>query len=338
MPRSWWKGRNVLVTGGAGFIGSNLVSRLLTEGAKVRVIDNLERGKPEYLGPHFAAIDFREEDLLHAPAVVRACQDVEVIFHLASKVGGIRVYIEQSGEVFRQNTLIDHNVWNAALMQAVPYYFYASSAHIYPIDLQSTPASPRIREDQAYPAMPELSYGWAKLMGEKLIQFTVEQGCTTRASIARIIGAYGPNQDLNLSTGSAIPVFCRRAIEYPSNAPFVVMGTGKETRSYHYITDTVEAMMRAVEKSQEIPLVGPFNLGSEEQISIAELIQEVITLSGKAIKIDWDTSCQTAIWGQASDCTLAKQLLDGWKPEVPLREGLKLSYHHIEGRLLVAQR
>lgn len=337
MSGSWWKGRSVLVTGGAGFIGSNLVSRLVTEGAKVRVVDNLERGKPEYLGDHLAAIDFRDEDLLYAPVVVRACQDVEVIFHLASKVGGIRVYMEQPGEVFRENTLIDQNVWSAALMQAVPYYFYASSAHIYPIELQSTPASPLIREEQAYPAMPELSYGWAKLMGEKLIEFTVEQGCRTRASIARIIGAYGPNQDLDLSTGSAIPAFCRRAIEYPSNAPFVVMGTGKETRSYHYITDTVEAMMRAVEKSQEMPLVGPFNLGSEEQISIGELVREVIALSGKAIEIDWDTRCQTAIWGQALDCTMASQLLDGWRPEVTLLEGLRMSYHHIEGRL-VAQR
>ncbi len=330
---SWWHGRSVLVTGGAGFIGSHLVERLVREGAKVRVLDNLERGKLEYLGELQKASDFRQEDLCEISVCQRACRNVEVVFHLASKVGGIRYYLEQRGEVFRQNTLIDHNVWSAAVEQGVPYFFYASSAHIYPIDLQSTPDAPLIREELAYPANPELSYGWAKLMGEMLIQFTVAQGCATRASIARIIGAYGPNQDLDLATGSAIPVFCRRAIEFPARAPFVVMGTGKETRSYHFVSDTVEAMLRAVQKSQHASLVGPFNLGSVERVSIEELVREIVALSGKPIEISWDTAQPTAIWGQALDCTLAAQILDGWKPRVTLREGLDICYRHIEARL-----
>jgi nucleoside-diphosphate-sugar epimerase len=325
-----------LVTGGAGFIGSNLAARLVGEGSHVRVVDNLERGRLENLGDHGQAVDFRQEDLRQAAACQRACQDVEVVFHLASKVGGIRYYLEQPGEVFRESTLIDHNVWSAAVEQQVPYFFYASSAHIYPIELQATPDAPLIREEQAYPANPELSYGWAKLVGEKRIQFTIEQGCATRASIARIIGAYGPNQDLDLATGSAIPVFCRRAIEYPAQGPFVVMGTGMETRSYHYVGDTVEAMLRAVQKSQEAPLVGPFNLGSEERISIAELVQEIVALSGKHIEICRDTTQPTAIWGQALDCTLAAQILDGWKPRMTFQEGLKICYRHIEARLAQA--
>ena len=331
--RSWWANRHVLVTGGAGFIGSHLVARLLTEGVKVRVVDNLERGKLEYIRPSLPRIDFRQADLLHPAVCESACRDVDVVFHLASKVGGIGYYLQQVGEVFRQNTLVDHNVWSAALQQRIPYYFYASSAHVYPIRLQQTPDAPPIGEDQAYPASPELSYGWAKLLGEKLIQFSIEQGCATRAAIARLIGAYGPNQDLDLATGSAIPVFCRRAFEFPSQAPFIVASSGTETRSYHFVTDTVEAMLRAVAKLPEHTLVGPFNLGSEESISIGELARQIITISGKPIEIVWETTRPTAIWGQVLDCSSARKLLDGWRPMVSLREGLQRCYHHIAERL-----
>jgi GDP-D-mannose 3',5'-epimerase len=330
----WWSGKKVLVTGGAGFIGSHLVARLLSEGARVRVVDNLERGKLEYLGDNLGAIDFQPGDLRQSSVCLNVCRGVEVVFHLASKVGGIRYYVEQAGEVFRQNSLIDHNVWSAALEEEVPYFFYASSAHVYPINLQSTPDAAPIREDQAYPANPELSYGWAKLLGEKLIQFSLDEGCAPRASIARIIGAYGPNQDLNLATGSAIPVFCRRAVEYSRQTPFVVMGTGKESRSYHYVSDTVDAILRSVEKLEKAQRVGPFNLGSEESITIGELAREIIAISGKPIEIAWDTTHPTAIWGQVLDCRLSREIMDAWKPVVSLQEGLQRCYQHIAERLV----
>ncbi|MGB9106575.1 MAG: NAD-dependent epimerase/dehydratase family protein [Terriglobales bacterium] len=328
-----WRGRKVLVTGGAGFIGSNLVLRLLRLGAQVRVMDNLERGRREYLGETLQHIDFRQADLRSAEVCRRACQGMEVVIHLASKVGGIRYYMDFAGEVFRDNTLIDLNVWSAAMAAEVPSYFYASSAHVYPGDLQQTPEAPLITESQAYPANPELSYGWAKLQGEKLIQYDVAQGCPTRAAIGRIIGAYGPNQDVEPATGSAIPVFCRRAYEYPAHGPFTALGTGAETRSYHFVTDTVEAILRSVHKLQELPCVGPFNLGAEERITIADLVREVIAASGKDIEVVWDQSHPTLIWGQAVDCSLAAALLDGWRPQVSLQHGLAICYEHISARL-----
>jgi nucleoside-diphosphate-sugar epimerase len=331
--KPWWTGRNVLITGGAGFIGSNLVSRLVAEGAKVRVVDNLERGQMEYLASHLSAIDFVNADLRDYDVCKNACHDIEVVFHLASKVGGIFYYIQQAGEVFRANTRIDQNMWTAALNRHVPYYFYASSAHIYPAELQTAPDSPPIREDQSVPANPQLSYGWAKFFGERLILFDIEQGTQTRASIGRIIGAYGPNQSIELATGSAIPVFCRRAIEYPLAGPFVVLGTGRETRSFHYVSDTIEAMLRAVEKLKDEKLVGPFNLGSEERISIGDLVREVIAISGKNIDITWDKSKPTAIWGQVLSCRLARELLDGWQPTVNLHDGLTTCYRHIASRV-----
>jgi GDP-D-mannose 3', 5'-epimerase len=333
---SFWTDKRVLVTGGAGFIGSHLVARLLNEGARqVRVVDNLERGRKEYLraSESHQNFEFRQEDLRNLPVAQAACQNVDVVFHLASKVGGIRYYVERPGEVFRDNTQIDHNTWSAALAQQVPFYLYASSAHVYPKELQSSPDALPIVESQVYPANPELSYGWAKLMGEQLIEYSVAQGCVTRVAIPRLIGAYGPHQDIDLQTGSAIPVFCRRAIEYPTRTPFIVLGTGAETRSFHYIDDTLDALLLAIEKLTVTPRMLPFNLGNEGRVTIHEIAETVIAISGKSIEIQWDTTQPTVIWGQAFNCSLAAQLLDGWHPQVSLREGLEHCYRYVEQRL-----
>ena len=256
MQTNWWCGRKVLVTGGAGFIGSNLVPRLLQEHAEVRVVDSLVRGRLEFLRDSLPQIEFLQADLKSAQVCQQCCQGMEIVIHLASRVGGIRYYLERAGEVFRENTLMDLNVWTAAVAARVPYFFYASSAHVYPGNLQQAPDAPPITEPQAYPADPGLSYGWAKLQGEKLIGYDIAQGVPTRAAIARIIGAYGPNQDLDLAMGSIIPVLCRRAFEYPDRGPFVVLGTGGETRSYHFVTDTVEAILRSVRKLQDVQIRG----------------------------------------------------------------------------------
>lgn len=333
MQTNWWCGRKVLVTGGAGFIGSNLVPRLLQEHAEVRVVDSLVRGRLEFLRDSLPQIEFLQADLKSAQVCQQCCQGMEIVIHLASRVGGIRYYLERAGEVFRENTLMDLNVWTAAVAARVPYFFYASSAHVYPGNLQQAPDAPPITEPQAYPADPGLSYGWAKLQGEKLIGYDIAQGVPTRAAIARIIGAYGPNQDLDLAMGSIIPVLCRRAFEYPDRGPFVVLGTGGETRSYHFVTDTVEAILRSVRKLQDVQSVGPFNLGGEGRVTIGELVRAVIAISGKAIEIVWDRSHPTAIWGQAVDCSLAARLLDGWRPQVSLERGLATCYEHVAARL-----
>ena len=256
-----------------------------------------------------------------------------VVVHLASKVGGIKYYLDNPAKVFSDMLLIDQNVWKSAIKAQVPYFFYASSAHVYPIALQLSPDAPLIKEEQVYPANPELSYGWAKLMGEKQIEYSIQEGCNTRASIARLIGAYGPNQDIDLNTGSAIPAFIRRAIEYPRLQPYKVLGTGEETRSYCYIDDIIEGIIQSVEKLGKEKFVGPFNLGREDRIKIGNLAQKIIEISDKDIKIEWDKSHPTTIWGQALDCSLARELLDGWQPRVSLEEGLKNCYEHIASRL-----
>jgi GDP-D-mannose 3', 5'-epimerase len=330
---SFWSGKYVLVTGGAGFIGSHLTPALVAAGAHVTVVDNLERGITEGLRAVWEQIEFHQADLLDRQVASKVCADQDVVFHLASKVGGIGYYTRRPFEVIEANLQIDGNVLSAVLAHEVPFYFYASSAHVYPIGLQGDANAPPIREEQVLPAHPELSYGWAKLMGEKRIEYALAEGKLVRASVARIIGAYGPNQDFNLATGSAIPVFIRRAIEYPRLSPFRVLGTGTETRSYCFVGDIVAGIMTSTEQLADQACVGPFNLGAEGRVSIAELARAVVDISGKEIAIEFDKSHPTLIWGQALDCSLASSLLRGWRPVIGLCEGLQLCYRDIERRL-----
>lgn len=329
MNEKFWKDKKVLVTGGAGFIGSNLVELLVSLGSQVRVVDNLERGKKEYLSHSLDNIVFVDTDLRSKETCKKLCRGADVVFHLAAKVGGIGYYLQKPGEVILQNMMIDSFMLEAVLEENVPRYFYASSAHVYPITLQLSPDAPLIKEEDALPAKPELSYGWAKLIAEKQIEYAAKENNNFRAAVARLIGVYGKNQDIDLDTGSAIPVFISRAIEFPKRQPFVIWGSGIETRSYCYVDDVLDGILRMVEKLDERQIVGPINLGSEERIRIEDLAKEVIKISGKEIEIVKDKSKDTIIWGQALDCSKAKILLDGWTAKTPIQTGLKKSYENI---------
>lgn len=335
---SYWQGKRALVTGGCGFIGAFLIRSLLAAGVKVRIADNLERGNVESLGDDANKVELQKVDLREPGVARKACDGMDVVFHLASKVGGIGYYLKYPWDVLHSNLTMDGNVLSAINDAEVPHYFYASSAHIYPIELQLQIEAPLIREDQAYPANPSLSYGWAKLIGEQGIAAALAEGHKFRASIARIVGAYGPGQDYQLETGSVIPVFCHRAVRYPELKPFRVLGTGKETRTYCYVDDVVRAIMVSVEKLEQSPQVGPYNLGTCELVSIGEIAETIIAISGKDIPIDYDRSHPTKIWGQAPDITLAAKLLDGWKPRMSLRDGLKICYEDVKSRLARASK
>ena len=325
--------KKILVTGAAGFIGSHLVKRLVKQGHDVIATDNLERGKFEFLSeianePNF---HFVPCDLTNYNDIKKLFVNQEVVIHLASKVGGIGTYLSKPYEVMNANITMDSNVLRCIIENKIDTYFYASSAHIYPKELQQIADSPKIREDQAYPANPELTYGWAKLIGEIALQSAITENDWMKVAVARFIGIYGPNQDFKLETGSVIPVFTHRAIKYPE-VPFSVWGTGKETRSYCYIDDALDCIEKMIEAMDTKQLVGPYNVGRGDRISIEDIAKTVIEVSGKDIEVEWDTAKNTVIWGQWCDVTKAKEEL-GWEAQTSLKDGLTIVYNDIKQRV-----
>lgn len=321
----YWPSKDgkIAITGAGGLIGSTLANTLHREGYKVLAIDNFEKGKKSALdeGIEIKQIDLR---VLYTKApLFRGCTTV---IHLASKVGGIGYYMDNAYEVLRENMLIDSNTLDCAIENNVKNYFYASSAHIY------SKLKGVIKEDDDRDASPLLSYGWAKLLGEKHLQYAVKDG-KIRGAIARYIGVYGEGQVFDLEIGSVIPVLCHRAVKHPE-VPFTLWGTGKETRTYCYIDDAIDATMKMIGKLFVEELVGPLNIGDDAYpVSIEDIAKEIIQISGKDITINYDTSKETVLWEQTCDCSAAYSLLHGWKATTPLREGLQRIYKDVEERL-----
>ena len=324
--------KRVLITGGAGFIGSHLTKRLVKEGYTITVIDNLERGKAEFISDVMDDIKFVQADLRVWDDVKDLFLDKDIIIHLASKVGGIGTYLSKPYDVMNANMEMDGNVLRGIIENKTPQYFYASSAHIYPKELQTIADSPMIKESEAYPANPELTYGWAKLIGEKAIESAVVEYDWMNVAIARFIGIYGPNQDFQLETGSVIPVFSHRGVKYPE-VPFRIWGTGTETRSYCFIEDALDCIQKMVEALDTKQLVGPYNVGKGERCTISDIAETVVEISGKDIQIEYDTTKNTVIWGQWCDCSLVKEEL-GWEAKTSLRDGLEVVYNDIKNRLV----
>ncbi len=322
--------KKILVTGGAGFIGSNLVKRLIEQGHEVTAIDNLERGKVDFV-ENVKSLKLIVCDLTDYETMQQFFEDKDVVIHLASKVGGIGVYLDTPYQVMKANMEMDANVLKAILHYKIDTYFYASSAHIYPKELQMIADSPMIKESDAYPANPELTYGWAKLIGEKSIEAALVENDWLKAAIARFIGIYGPNQDFGLDTGSVIPVFSHRAIKYPE-VPFKVWGTGKETRSYCYIDDALDCIEKMIEAMDTKQLVGPYNVGKGERCTIEDIAKTAIEISGKDIQVEWDTNKKTVIWGQWCDVSKVKEEL-GWEAQTSLKDGMTNVYNNIKNRI-----
>ncbi len=328
-----WKNRSVVITGGAGCIGSILAKRLVQEGANVKILDNLERGALEFITPFIDKVDFHQMDLRNLEETRDCLKGSEVVFHLASKVGGIKVYLNHPGDILNNNLLIDQNVFKAIIEHRIPSVFYASSAHVYPEDRQQTPDSSPLTEDEAYPANPGLSYGWGKLIGEQTLEGFAQEHPWLRVSIARIVGAYGYNQDIGLETGSVIPVLCHRALRANRREAIPLWGTGEETRSYCFIDDVVDAILRSISAQKNHSIVGPFSLGQEGRVTIKTIAEHIIKIADKDLTLSFDLSVKTTLWGQAVTCTLAKQLLYDWVPNTSFEEGLKKTYEHVKTRL-----
>ena len=321
-----WNDQHVLVTGGAGFIGSFLAEGLLDRDADVIVADNFSRGDFEKIAHLEDEIDIRPVDLTTHKGCIEAAENVDHIFHLAASVGGIHYIQRENVHGLTPSVLMNQHMLEAARINDVDRFMFASSACIY---RQQHDDLNRFSEDQAVPANPHSTYGWAKVLGEVACDaYHTDTDMDTGA--VRIFNCYGPRESLNPDSSHVIPSLCRKAIEAEDGDSIELFGDGTQERGFIYVTDLAEGMIRAMEKKTDGE---PINLGNgDEVVSINGLAEKVIDISGKDLEIKHDLSKPTGTDKYAIDDTKMKSELD-WEPSVSLDEGLRRVYEWAEAEL-----
>lgn len=321
----------ILVTGGCGMIGSNLVKRLVKEGHEVQVIDNLWRGKLEYLNDDNGkpVIDintqFHNIDLSTGLGIDSIVLSVEYVIHLADIVAGIDYVFSNQGELFRLNNLINSHVFHSvrkAGKKRIKGLIYVGTACSYPLNRQNSLNVIPLKEEELFPALPESAYGWSKLIGQLEIGF-LEKETEIPCCTLQFHNVYGSPCDYG-ERSQVIPALIRKAINYPKEE-FNVWGSGMQGRAFIHVNDIVEAILLALDKGWG---KGWIQIGPSECTSIREIAETIVKISGKDITPFYDTSKPEGDKARSADWTKAKKVL-GWEPKTTLEDGIRQQYNWI---------
>ncbi|WP_408957703.1 NAD-dependent epimerase/dehydratase family protein [Natrinema sp. 74] len=314
-----WADSNILVTGGAGFIGSHLVDELLRRDANVVVADDFSRGNLDNIEHVITQIELRPVDLTTRAGAIRATEDIDYVFHLAASVGGIHYIQRENVGGLTPSVLMNQQLLEGARINDIEKFLFASSACIY---RQEHDDLNQFSEDQAIPADPHSTYGWAKVLGEVACQ-AYHEDCDIDTAMVRIFNCYGPRENLDPDSSHVIPSLCRKVIEEPDGGSIELFGDGSQQRGFIFVTDLVDGMIRAIESKADGE---PINLGnSEEVVTMNELAETIIGISGKDIDIEHDLSMPTGTDKYAADTTKMQKALD-WTPNTTLEAGLEEVY------------
>lgn len=314
MAKSFWLGKKVLVTGGTGFIGSHVVEKLVGLGAKVAVLDKIKNGAIKNIGYLKGKISFIQGDCTTFETAYRACKGQEVVMNLAARVGGIEYNRTHQATMLRDNLLIETVMIEAARRAGVARFLVVSSACVYPHDaLVPTPEPEGFRGE---PEETNAGYGWAKRMAEKLGIYYAEE-FRMKVGIVRPYNAYGPRDHFDPATSHVIPALIKRVFD--NEDPVRVWGSGKQTRAFLFVEDLANGMIQAIEK-HAVP--DPVNLGTDEEVTIRELVEMIVRLSGKSPKIVFDATKPDGSPRRNSDNAKAREKI-GFVATTKLREGLQ---------------
>ena len=317
----------VLVTGAGGFIGHHLVKRLKAEGYWVRGVD--------IKAPEFeptAADDFQLLDLRFWHNTLQATAHVNQVYNLAADMGGIGYITSKLADIARNNILINAHMLEAARLNGVKRYLYSSSACVYAGSKQNVAEVTPLKEEDAYPADPEPGYGWEKLFTEQLCQYyRSDFGFETR--VVRFHNVYGPLGTYQGGKEKAPAAICRKVAMAEPGSTIEIWGDGKQTRSFMFIDDCLEGLLRLMASDYREPL----NLGTEEMVSVDELVDIVCTIAGKRLRMSHQLDRPQGVRGRNSDNSRLRKVL-GWEPTTKLRNGLEVTYSWIEGELYNAGR
>ena len=323
--------KKAIVLGAGGFIGGHLVKRLKEEGYWVRGVDIKNN---EY---HNYADEFIVGDLTDPNVVQLAIsENIDEVYQLAADMGGA-LYIftgQNDANVMHNSALINLNVVHECVKKKVKKVFYSSSACAYPEYNQMDVNNPKCSEKDAYPAEPDSEYGWEKIFSERLY-LAHNRNYKLDVRIARFHNIFGPYGTYKGGKEKAPAAMCRKAIETPDGGELEVWGDGLQTRSFLYIDECIEAVLRLMRQDS---FVGPVNIGSEKMVTINQLAQITIKLSGKNITIKnlaseefkqkYGFKCPTGVRGRNSDNTLYREKM-GWEPSQPLKEGIEKTFNWI---------
>jgi nucleoside-diphosphate-sugar epimerase len=310
---------HVLVTGAGGFIGHHLVTELKQLGYWVRGVDLKPPEFTEIDADEFELLDLRRKD----DALV-AMRGIDQVYALAADMGGMGFISSNHATILYNNALINLHTIEAARVHGVHRYLYSSSACVYPEHLQLDTDVTPLKEEAAYPANPQDAYGWEKLVSEKLCEYYAgEYGMQVR--IVRFHNIYGPYGTYDGGREKAPAALCRKVAMADPGGAIEIWGDGEQTRSFCHVSDCVEGIYRLMQSDYDRPL----NLGTDHMVSINELAQIIIRISGKHDLELRHVEGPQGVRGRNSDNTRLRDIL-GWEPAITLEEGLEPTYRWIE--------
>jgi len=321
------RGAHALVCGAGGFIGGHLVNRLFEEGAaSVRAVDikPLDEWYQQNKNAESLSLDLQEKE-----NCLKATEGIDSVFQLAADMGGMG-FIENNKALCMLSVLTNTHMLVAARAQGVERFFYSSSACVYNGDLQTNPDVVALKEEDAYPALPEDGYGWEKLFSERMCRhFREDYGLETR--VARFHNVYGPLGTWHGGREKAPAAVCRKVLEAKASGvhEIEIWGDGHQTRSFMYIDDCTKGVLDIYHSD----ILEPINLGSSELVTINQLVDIAEDIAGVKLKRIYNLNAPKGVNGRNSDNTLIKKYL-GWEPSIKLRDGLEKTMAWIDQQML----